>query len=198
MWVANLYEAKDLELVEAVSAQTFAENDTVDVVVYTLPYRLNTAEMTPEDIFAAADSVSHQSATFEHAGFHTIDLDRPILLAKGQRFIVAENVSTSSRGSDGSMDEGSYLNLELSYLDTIEGMQPSTMSKVIANPGETFVSLPDGAWMSVEDYADWYATSSGTTVDQMDVAFGNALTKAFTSTTSMSKTGQIYERIRLK
>ncbi len=70
VWVANLYEAKDLELVEAVSAQTFQENDKVDVVFYTLPNRLLTDGMSAADLFAAADSVSHQSVTFEHAGFH--------------------------------------------------------------------------------------------------------------------------------
>ena len=197
VWVANLYEAKDLELVEAVSAQTFQENDKVDVTFYTLPNRLNTEGMSAEDIFAAADSVSHQSATFEYAGFHTIELDRPILLAKGQRFIVAEQVSTMEQPESGEYD-GSYLNLELSYLDTVEGMQQSTKSKVVSNPGESFVSLPDGKWMTVEDYADWYAQSSGTTPEEMDVQFGNALAKAFTSTTSMSKTGQIYERVRLR
>ncbi len=197
VWVANLYEAKDLELVEAVSAQTFQANDKVDVVFYTLPNRLNTEGMSAEDIFGAADSVSHQSATFEYAGFHTIELDRPILLTKGQRFIVAEQVSTMEQPGSGEYD-GSYLNLELSYLDAVEGMQQSTMSKVVSNPGESFVSLPGGKWMTVEDYANWYAQSSGTTREEMDVAFGNALAKVFTSTTSMSKTGQVYERVRLR
>lgn len=198
VWVANLYEAKDLELVEAVSAQTFQENDKVDVVFYTLPNRLLTDGMSAADLFAAADSVSHQSVTFEHAGFHTIDLDQPVLLAKGQRFIVAEHVGTTDRQADGALDEGSYLNLELSYLDTVEGMQPSSMSRVVSNPGESFVCLPDGEWMSVDEYTEWHASTSGTTPEQLDVAFGNALAKVFTSTTSMSKTGQVYERVRLR
>lgn len=198
VWVANLYEAKDLELVEAVSAQTFEENDQAEVVFYTLPNRLNTEGMSAEDIFAAASPVSHQSATFDYAGFHTIELNRPVLLVKGQRFIVAEHVSTADRQANGDLEEGSYLNLELSYLDTVEGMQLSSMSQVVANPGESFVCLPDGEWKSIEEYTDWHAATAGTTPEELDVAFGNALAKVFTSTTSMSKTGQVYERVRLR
>lgn len=195
VWVANLYDAKDLELVEAVSAQTFAAGDSVDVVFYTLPARLNTAEMSANDIFEAADAVAHQSVTFEYAGFHTIELEHPILLTKGQRFIVAEHVYTKADAENGLLFDNSYLNLELSYLDTVEGIGQTTMSKVVANPGETFVCLTDGDWLELDDFAEQNAEMTGTTEN---IEFGNALIKAFTSTTSMSKTGQIYERVRLK
>lgn len=196
VWVANLYDAKDLELVEAVSAQTFAAGDNVDVVFYTLPARLNTAEMTANEIFEAADAVAHQSATFEYAGFHTIELDHPILLTKGQRFIVAEHVYTEANAENGLLFDNSYLNLELSYLDVAEGLGQTTMSKVVANPGETFVCLADGDWLELDDFAVQNAEMPGTSTENIE--FGNALIKAFTSTTSMSKTGQIYERVRLK
>lgn len=196
VWVANLYDAKDLELVEAVSAQTFTAGDSVDVVFYTLPERLNTAEMSANDVFEAADAVAHQSVTFEYAGFHTIELDNPILLTKGQRFIVAEHVYTKSNPAEGLLFDNSYLNLELSYLDTVEGLGQTTMSKVIANPGETFVCLTDGEWLELDDFAKKNAELGAAPTENTE--FGNALIKAFTSTTSMSKIGQIYEQVRLK
>lgn len=196
VWVANLYDAKDLELVEAVSAQTFAPGDSVDVVFYTLPARLNTNEMSANDIFEEADAVAHQTATFEYGGFHTIELDNPILLTKGQRFIVAEHVYTTSDPDEGLLFDNSYLNLELSYLDTVEGIGQTTKSKVVANPGETFVCLTDGEWLELDDFAKQSAEMPGASTENIE--YGNALIKAFTSTTSMSKIGQIYERVRLK
>lgn len=196
VWVANLYDAKDLELVEAVSAQTFAPGDSVEVVFYTLPARLNTDEMPANDIFESADAVAHQSASFDYAGFHTIELDHPILLTKGQRFIVAEHVYTEADPDNGLLFDNSYLNLELSYLDAVEGMEQTTMSKVVANPGETFVCVADGDWLELDDFAVQNAEIPGTSTES--IAYGNALIKAFTSTTSMSKIGQIYERVRLK
>ena len=134
--------------------------------------------------------------TFEHAGFHEIELDAPVLIAQGQSFAVVQRVSANVPAEGDASAEASYLSLELAFDDMPDGgMPPETMARAVSNPGETFVSMQSGNWwMPLEDFNTWYdeVQDGGS-----GVTFGNALIKALTDNTSMSAGEQVYELVKL-
>lgn len=133
--------------------------------------------------------------TFEYAGFHTIELDAPVLVSKGQRFAVVERIQTTAL-ENGQYVDSSYLNLELAFNDPPDdGLPVETMAKVVSNPGETYVSLERESWMPVEDFNSWYSELMN---GAPDVTFGNALIKAQGTNTSMAGEDRVYELVSLK
>ncbi|WP_165253426.1 lectin like domain-containing protein [Adlercreutzia sp. ZJ304] len=185
--VGNVFTAEKTELVKSITAQTFHENEVVSYWIYTLPMK-NGGEDNNGALAASAD------CTFEHAGFHEIELDSPVLVAAGQQFAVVERVKANT-GTDTDAAEASYLNLELAFKNPPTGDIPvETMAQVVSNPGETYISIQPDSWMSLQEFNDWYAdTQNGTP----DMIFGNALIKALTNDTSMSNDSQVYKLVCL-
>lgn len=139
--------------------------------------------------------------TFEYAGFHTVELKKPLLFLAGEKFAIAIQViaapesPSTNVGAEGADDTASdanttYLGLELAYLNNIEGSLQSTMAKVVVNPGESYVSLRPGTWM---DVIEFNATRPQSSNPANARTYGNALTKAYSDYTTMMKTGQVYK-----
>ncbi len=198
VWVANVFTAQETELLEAVSAQTFRPEDDVEIDIVTLPPDVDVSETTLEEAFLEGTSVYQNSYTFEDAGIHKVKLDEPVLVTKGEKFVVAEKTGTTDKDASGVPYEGTYLNLELSYNDALPGYESVVASKAVANEGETLIGLPDSSWIDATKFADWYKGTSDAESADTNVTFGNALVKAFTNRTSFAESGQLYELARLQ
>lgn len=225
--VANVFKAEDIELIDSVSAWTFSPGETVKTWIYALddPTRDSKAHAESvhpvaggtvsaleepvdanliadgdafEEAMSSAQLLLEQTDTFEYAGFHTINLNDPVLVLAGEKFVVAQTVQTSVTGSDGQSVQSSYLNLEISFIDSLALQSISSASSVVANPGETFVSVAgEDVWDSVQEYNDWYADLKSQGNLPVDMVFGNALIKAMTQGTTMAERDQIYEVLKL-
>ena len=185
--VGNMFTAQSTELLRAVTAQTFRANEQVECWVYLLP-----AE--GDDGWEAA----YATETFDTAGFHTLMLDSPVLVAEGQRFLVVQRVHANIQ-MNGRAKDASYLNLELAFAEPPDGGQlVETMAAVKSNPGETYVALSDDVsqWMSLEDFNTWYQDVRAQT-GGANVTYGNALVKALTDVTSMADDEHVYELVPL-
>lgn len=176
-------EPNAIELTESDSAAR--------TVIYSEQVDINAADGGPT---GDGTLVSTTERTFDHAGFHELELDSPVLVAAGQRFAVVERVQANVPLEDENA-EASYLNLELAFRDPpSEGAPIETMAQVVANPGETYVSIQPDLWMSLEEFNGWYeAAQEG----GAEMTFGNALVKALTNKTSMGSGEQVYELVAL-
>lgn len=160
--VSNIFTANgEYEKLKAFSAYTNESNSTVKTDIYFL----NGSETNPNQ----GELVYSTEDTLKFAGFHTIKLDNEINLTKGQKFAVVQNIKALNPKTN---TEVSFLNLETSVKDTLDGISP-VKSNVICNDGETFVRL-DGIWTTPEELNE-----------NLDLAqvftFGNAKIKAFTT-----------------
>lgn len=213
--VANMFTATEMQLIDSVSAWTFSPNESVDVTMYTIPHSASDTAVlaldesqtegydrafdpaNAETVFATADAVSTQTASFATAGFHKIDLDEPVLVSKGQRFIVAQTIHTTLQNLDGSTTEGSYLSLEVSFTDRLPDDLRAMYSTVIINPGESFVQVTGNAWETVQEYNNWYSEMNRQSGEPDNIRFGNALIKAYANDTTMAQPERIYQVVPL-
>ncbi len=198
VWVANVFESNGAELLEAVTAQTFSANNRVHVQIYVLNNDTPLEELTGEMLDEEASLVTEFDEMFPQPGYHIIELDPPVILDEGQKFIVAEMVNKIERAGDGTPYDASYLNLELAFTDATGGMRTSSKAHAVANPGETFLRIESDNWMSVQDYSDWYARDAAAQGFPNNMEFGNALVKALTSSSTMSDRNQIYKLVKLE
>lgn len=201
LWVANVFTAEDTELIEAVSAQTFSEGDTVKIKICMLPAASGEdpenvegskggvgAQMIESHELDSAQPVYEAEKSFITAGFHTIDLEAPILVAKGQRFAIMQSIVS------GTNPDSRYLNLELAFMTDPTETGQDTFASVVVNEGETYVDLSGEGWVNIADFNAWYADFCAENGSPVDVKYGNALIKAYTNETTMSDgSGQIYE-----
>ena len=169
--VANVFTTDSTEVLEAVSTWTFSQNATVHTKVYLLDD--NATSPTEGKL------VAEQNQAFPFAGFHTIPLDTPIQLSKGQRFAVVESIPTTDTDPvTGEPVQAGYLNLESAY-NTILTQSYETSSRAIANDGESYCTLDGGeTWDTVSDVNEDLAEASG---GEADIIYGSALIKAFTN-----------------
>lgn len=196
VWVANAFTAEQTELLREVTAQTFGEDQTVSVQIWHVGTDVNLAEDAARDIFDSAQLVFETSEEFPHAGFHHISLEAPVLVSAGEHFIVAERVTGVETDSSGFTYNASYLNLELAFTENAPGDPKTTLATVVANPGETFVQT-NGLWDSIGDFNTLYSAPLVNAGNPPEVTFGNALVKAYSSPTTISARGQLYETLAL-
>lgn len=196
VWVANAFTAESTELLREVTAQTFGEEQTVEVQIWHVGADVDLAEDAAKDIFSQAQMVAEVTEVFPHAGFHHILLEEPVLVSSGEHFIVAERVTGTATDPQGLAYKANYLNLELAFTQNAPGDPKTTLATVVANPGETFVSL-DGIWESIADFNTLYSAPMVDAGNPPEVVFGNALAKAYSSPTTISARGQLYETLIL-
>lgn len=185
--VANMFTAEKTELLKSVTAQTFHPDELVECWIYLLPDKGNMGQLAAE-----------AKETFAYAGFHTMVLDSPVLVAEGQRFMVVQRVHANIE-SDGHSMDASYLSLELAFANALEDASlVETMATVVSNPGETYVALSDddSQWMSLEHFNTWYQDVRAET-GGADVTYGNALIKAHVDDTSMGNGEHVYQLVKL-
>ena len=160
--VANVFQAEQDETLYAVSVQTPQPDCKAEIQVYLLEGD-SIADPTAGTLIAAKE------LTLPEKGFHTIDLDQPVSLAKDTVFAVVEKI-TSANGM-------TWLNLETILkpeLQTPDNINNVT-NAVVSNSGESYAFVHNGAdmvWVSSESMNE---TPAGTVF-----AFGNAHIKAYT------------------
>lgn len=159
---ANIFQAEGREILKAVSATTVNPGSSVEIEIYLLDE--NAQEPTD------GECVLTQSEWAEYGGYHTIVLDEPVELKKGQKFSVVEKISCGSLG---------YLPFELGYDYVYTDGEFSYTSVVKANEGESFYGVPaengEYEWTDVVEIPP-ESDGAGNTF-----TCGNVMIKAFTS-----------------
>lgn len=198
---ANVFTAQDTELLEAVTAWTFDADTGCVATIGVLPVGFDAASATPNEVMAASTPMARAFDVFPQAGFHTLQLDQPVLLAKGQQFTITLQISAEAGGLDeqtGELTEGSdtYLGLEVAYQDAGTAGQ-TTAATTVANPGETFVNVSGMDWESVADLNAERVSVREQYDKELDFVYGNAITKGLANATSMADPVHIYEVVPL-
>lgn len=222
--VANVFTANDVELLESIGCWTFSGGETVKTWIYSLPNveeetdKVDLSKSHPVAAFGNVSAVSdsndgvlstgddfkdaldgatllvEKEESYELAGYHTMKLDEPILLFSGERFAIVQQIDTVSADSEGNLVTSTYLALEISFLDYVALNSLSSRSNVVANEGESFVSVNGASdWSSIDEYNHWYSTMKEYSGETADMVFGNALIKAISKDTSMGNDDRIYE-----
>ena len=127
-----------------------------------------------ESNLSSGTVLAEQSVSLSEKGFHTVELEQPVLLDAGMRFAVEEKVV--SEHEDRTI---AWLNLEHIIrpdLQTDDNLG-LTRTAVVANPGETYAYVRNGdgyVWTDIE-------TLNSETDASMVFEFGNAYIKAYTN-----------------
>jgi C1A family cysteine protease len=121
-WIGNVFRAQERSSVAAVSFYTTSENSEYTVSIYTNP---------DNGPLNAAGPVSTKIGSFELAGYHTVDLDSPVLVNLGQKFSVVVKIRTP----------------DYPYPMALEWGAPELLtSGAVAHPGESYISSDGSAW----------------------------------------------------
>lgn len=182
--VCNAFVAKGDELLEAVSAEPPVPGCTVQIEVYVLPESQKTTGTSASgkigawdpSILDSARPAVQKTVSLREAGLHTIELDTPVSLKKGDRFVIAEKLTSRSETAGKTV---SWLNLETAVIPELQtkANYGGSRTVVISNPNETyaFVQQEDGscAWMTPDQLNQ---TASGSVF-----CYGNARIHAYTA-----------------
>ncbi|MBI4857363.1 MAG: bacterial Ig-like domain-containing protein [Acetobacterium woodii] len=125
VWGANIFTAAASENLTAVSTYALAPNTTLEINVYT-----NVSDGAP----TSGTLKTTQTASFQHGGYYTINLNNPVGLVAGQKFSVVIKYNTP--GTDDSVP--------------VESPIVNNSSAASANPGESLMSRTgSGGWYDV-------------------------------------------------
>ena len=163
---ANVFEAKDNEMLRSVGALANRANSLIDYWVYLLKEGYS----DPEDgeLIYSADAENGIKA--KYAGYNVQDLLTPIALVKGQLFSVVARIFGS---------EGGQLPLEVES-------EMSEYPYVKVARGQTYYTDENGNWVDVCDLEispELFATK---TPDDPVTVVGNATIRAMTSDADLS------------
>lgn len=124
---ANVFTAEDAEKLISVSTKTSKANARVKFEIYAL--RENA--VSPED----GERLASFSTNFEYAGFHRVDLEKPVMLKKGQKFAIV--VSEYTIADDGTKHY--CITANSGFGQEISAAQGSPVYSVaVVNPGESY------------------------------------------------------------
>jgi C1A family cysteine protease len=121
-WFGNVFRAQEREQVAAVSFYTSTENSEYTVSVYTNP---------ADGPVSAAGPMATKSGSFELAGYHTVNVDPPVLVNLGQKFSVVVEIRTPGYTNPVPVEVGS---------------PDFFTSSAVAHPGESYISSDGSAW----------------------------------------------------
>ncbi len=166
--VANVFEAPyNLEISEV----SFAPHIESGKVTFSI-YVLNEDALDPEDGLL----VYSNSEEFKHPGYYTHKLDEPIIIGKGMKFSIVEEIEGSFE------DDLVYeIPVEIGYDETFtenleEGQEKQdAIYKTVVNPGESYCYADE--WM------DNTTLSSNENFNTEGLTYGNNLIKAFVAPT---------------
>lgn len=158
---ANVFTAEKDTTLKAVSAVTAAPDSEVSIEIYRLP--------GDADISQGGEPVLTQTKTIEFGGYHTIDLTEGIMLKAGERFAVAQTI-TSDGGKKG------YLPVEIGLEEELtQGGGGKIESVATIEPGQSYTGTrqEDGSFK-------WEDIATNTEMSSGEIYAGNAMIKAFT------------------
>jgi C1A family cysteine protease len=125
----NAFVAQTRELLLAVSLFTACDNETCTVRIYD---RFEDGELV--------DELASTTATFEHSGYHTLDLDPPLYLFPSDDFYVYTELPSGGQPYD-----------RTSTVDVLMGATRGTLVESSANPGESYYR-EGGVWLDLTDF----------------------------------------------
>jgi hypothetical protein len=139
MMMSNVFRAEECEELDKVSCETTYPNTTVINEVYILPDGYSDPT---EGIL-----VDRAEQTFEYGGFHTIDLETPDIIQKGQHYSIVQTQKIPVENG-----ENYAINISMSTGKEILQNWDDAEKWVegVINPGESFLFI-DGKW---HDYSD--------------------------------------------
>ncbi|MEZ5359893.1 MAG: lectin like domain-containing protein [Candidatus Zixiibacteriota bacterium] len=125
----NVFTSDADQLLEAVSFYTATDNVTYTVTIYD----------RFED-FELRDPITTQTGLIEYTGFHTVDLDTPVLLDSAKTFYVYVQLSDGGHPID-----------HTSEVPVLLGSKYRTIVESFAKPGESYY-FQNGNWFDLNDY----------------------------------------------
>lgn len=170
--VANVFEAEGYETLEAVSVTTSTPGVETEIEIY----RLDDSSMNPED----GTRLLSQTEQIAYSGYHTITLEKEILLNPGDRFAVVQSFSEDAAG---------WVPLEVGVEQKIDMGDYSLSYIAEAEQGESYLYAVDESgtycWTDVTDFPS-EDTGNGYTAN-----IGNVMIKAFTSDRTPEPDGEV-------
>ncbi|MEG0377554.1 MAG: lectin like domain-containing protein, partial [Eubacterium sp.] len=160
--MANVFTVEKDEILTAVSANTVDTDSQVAIEIYKLP----SGAVVP----AQGECVSTQEAEIPFGGYHTIDLDTPVMLKAGERFAVVESIVGSS---------GTWLPIEMGIDGEINRGSGKIKAIATIEEGQSFIYDPSDQ-EAIEGWSDIKNIPSIPISEDMSCNFGNAMIKAFT------------------
>jgi C1A family cysteine protease len=131
-WFGNVFRAQERASVAAVSFYTSTENSEYTVSVYTDP--------SNGPLGASGPAVT-KIGRFELAGYHTVQIDPPVVVEMGQKFSIAAKIRTP----------------DFPYPVPVEVGSPDFMSsRATANEGESFISSDGVTWKDTTTLSEYY------------------------------------------
>jgi hypothetical protein len=125
----NCFTAMDSDVLEAVSFYTAADNVTYTLKVYD---RFEGGELL--------DQLATKSGTIEYTGFHTVDLDAPLVLSGGDDFYLYVELSAGGHAFDRSSD-----------VPVLLGASYRTWVESASSLGQSYYHSPTG-WLDLYDF----------------------------------------------
>lgn len=160
--MSNVFTATGDEIIKAAAFYTTAHNASYSIQVYTNIKNERNPE-SGEAVFS-----EEQTGNEPYAGYHTIQLDQPAYVEKGETFSVVVEVENPV-----SYDELLYTETIYPVACEIKGSSGGVTYDTDIQPGESFISLDGKNW---KDAASFDKTAFET--DSFEVA--NVCLKAFT------------------
>lgn len=198
---ANVFTASSTQLLTAVTGWTFAPNTACAITVGVMPPGFNARTATPDDLMAASTPAARAAAVLPEAGFHTLDLDTPVLVTQDQQFTVTLEIAAA----EGALDEStgqldaqaeSFLGVEVAYLDAgVTGQ--TTFATTVANANETLVCVDGTHWQGIAEFSAERADMRERYGKEPDFVYGSAITKALANTTTMADPSHVYQVVPL-
>jgi C1A family cysteine protease len=131
-WFGNVFRAQERESVAAASFYTSTENSEYTVSVYTDP---------ANGPLGAAGPVATKIGKFELTGYHTVQIDPPVIVNMGQKFSVVVKIRTP----------------DFPYPVPVEVGSPDFLSsKATAHEGESFISSDGTTWKDTTKLSEYY------------------------------------------
>jgi len=139
---ANVFTAEDAIEIKSVSTSTSETNMRVTFAIY----EMNDNAKNPAD----GELLYRTSQNFEYGGFHRLDLERPVTIAKGKKYSVVSTASTLVNGGKRSYSVTASRSLSKKAVEQLvaQGKNMKSYGTAVVNEGESF--LYDG-----KKWQDW-------------------------------------------